>query len=202
MYVFLFVAIAIVYAGYAWYTYKKRPENFEDSSSDAAPAAATKSEDASDHAHTSASAFASASAAKTPDPPKDGVDDVVKSRKYVMRIFDVVLHRKPSDAELEKYAAFGSESSIVNAIVRDQDAATASPPPAPAPVAEAKHVASSTTPEASPSSSVEYHEFGLDFDNGQASHGGKVCLDRSDLLARLDTIRKEVLQFTDLVKMM
>jgi hypothetical protein len=184
MYVLVFVAIACVYAGYAWYTYKRRPENFED---------------AEDAATAVAAPVAAAAAKKNPDPPADAgaADETMKSRKYVMRIFDVVLHRKPTDAEIDKYAALGDESAIVSAIVRDQDSAPAVPPAPASPTVEKL-----APPEASPSSSVEYHEFGADDSPPHHSPGGKVCLDRGDLLSRLDTIRKEVLQFADMVRMM
>ena len=42
------------------------------------------------------------------------------SRIYVMQTFEAVLHRKPTNAEVVKYSAYGpSQSSILNAIVQD-----------------------------------------------------------------------------------
>lgn len=52
---------------------------------------------------------------------RDTIDQATyDARIYIMQIFEAILHRKPTNAELDKYSAFGpSQSAIMNAIVKE-----------------------------------------------------------------------------------
>jgi hypothetical protein len=104
LYLFVFVVLAAVVVGYAaWcHVHAKSNESFDDGKDGAKPAAPPPPH--------------------LPKPPGEaGADDdsTYDSRLYVLQTFDSVLRRKPSDPELTKYSALGSNSAIMSAIVRD-----------------------------------------------------------------------------------
>lgn len=231
MYVVIFLALACAYAGYALWSFLNRREKF---SEDADPAVADEDEDDAADAKALAKAkstdgAAEAAAAKKPLTEYD-------ARVYVMRMFDTVLKRKPSDADIAKYSKLRDESAILGAIVSDYktDKAAAAPANAaegyrsdddddddsdsedgPSPSDPSGHeyfyeVSSDApksqdviAPAAAASSAPSSPAAAPAATGAQAKgSGGRVCLDKSDVLGRLAAITREVSQFSDLVRMM
>jgi hypothetical protein len=234
MYVVIFLALACAYAGYALWSFLNRREKF---SEDADPAVADEDEDDAEDAKAKAKAkakstdgAAEAAAAKKPLTEYD-------ARVYVMRMFDTVLKRKPSDADIAKYSKLRDESAILGAIVSDYktDKAAAAPANAaegyrsdddddddddsdsedgPSPSDPSGHEyfydVSSDAPKsqdviapAAASSAPSSPAAAPAATGAQAKGGGgRVCLDKSDVLGRLAAITREVSQFSDLVRMM
>ena len=117
MYLALFLLLAAVAAGYAAWRQLAggaRQEKFQ--AGEPADAAAPKPKPPPPPSPAGGDEPAAAQAADG-----GGGGDYAK-RRYVITIFDTVLHRKATAAEVSKYAALQDEPTILGAIVRDYDA--------------------------------------------------------------------------------
>lgn len=109
MYLVMFMALAIAYAAYAMWSYLNKREAFEDESTSSDDATATtKKDDAPKSKSTSVDAA-------SPQP----ADDKYGNRMFVISLFNTVLHRKPTQEEIDKYSVVGSEAQIMSRIVKD-----------------------------------------------------------------------------------
>jgi hypothetical protein len=220
IYGIVFLVLIAVAAAYLAYTYLGvgKTEKFVASSS-SAPA---------DPA--SAAAASAASAAADPATSSAASSGSYDSRLFVLQTFETGLHRKPTEAELAKYSALGSNDAIMRAIVADypavddgdvsDDASDASdgecddplpPPPGPIiPTVTPSAVAPPKGPKpydgvpgrrttSPPDIGAKKTKGVVTLEGGDC---GRVCLDRSDVVLRLQSIADEVEQFRRLVAMM
>lgn len=58
------------------------------------------------------------------DSSDKGIDKAYASRLYVIKLFDAIINRKPTDDEVEKYSSFSTDKAIMNAIMGDYDVLT------------------------------------------------------------------------------
>ena len=217
VYVVLFTALMAMYAAYALWSYMRRQENYTEH--------AKETEHEKEH---TPSSDATINESDDEDKPLSKY----RAKLYVLKVFDRKVHRKPDDGEIAKYAALGSKTQIYHAIVRDynsdddDDKSAKSdgdvsdctddddepPPPRP----KKKVVQTDPNPlidhshEEPAGYSVPMAHCTLDHadDDGTppehsiAKKGERVCLDRKDVLTRLDTICAEIKQFRKVVEMM
>jgi hypothetical protein len=212
VYVVIFTALTAAYAAYALWTYMRRQENYsEPSEQDDSGNKGDVSEDAK--------------SGKSDGNADAGSLDKYDAKMYVMKVFDAKAHRKPDEDEIAKYSALASKKQIYHAILRDHrgdDAAGVDagdddgsgdddddpppPPPKPKPSKKKAIKAEQADPEgyAAP---MLHHGFDDDDDDGMpvtsiSKKGGKVCLDKADVLSRLASISTEVKQFHKMIEMM
>lgn len=204
MYALVIVGVVAVYSAYAMWSYKSRREKFEA----AVPVGADDP------------------AAQSGAPLTNKLSPY-DARMYTIRTFETVLHRKPTDAELKKYAALATEDAIMKAIVNDlgdvgqaakaaregsctdaensdesdesdesdsDDEDDAPPPPKP-----------KKAPKPIPSSAKDYRSCEYDDEPPEPvddCSSGRVCMDKKDVIARLNAIDREIRLFRKLVLMM
>lgn len=219
MYMAVFLMLAAVVSGYAVWRQLSRHENFEevkDDDNDSSSKAKAKAKAAKEVVEVDTQSGSSLGSSK---------EDYAK-RKYVLTVFDTVLHRKATQTEVTKYAALDGEAAILSAIVADYDVlpqptaaspASTSVPAAstPAPAPASAEVQPRDPDSSQPLAAVE-EGFGslgepLPASNPTASTAkattseaaaGRVYLDREDVVKRLRSISAEVNQFYQMVQML
>jgi hypothetical protein len=135
-------------------------------------------------------------------------------RKFVINLFDTVLHRKARPEEIAKFSKLPSESAILAAVVKDYDVLPSSsqaPKPAAAPSsdADASKDAVDVTKESftSEPQGMEIGGLGpapINFGalTDTIKGDGKVCIDKTDLIARLRSITTEANQLYHYILML
>lgn len=205
----LFMVLAAAAATFAVWRQLTRRENFEgDEKEEKAPvapsASASPEKDVAVVVPDKKAATSATSATEVVDYDR---------RRYVMSVFDTVLHRKATQSEVAKYIKLDGEPAMLAAIVSDFDMLPgAKPPSVPAATASASAQTAARPPPAGVeekfgSSSAAIVDDDVDEPGRPAaapgeSAVGRVYLDRQDVIKRLRAISTEINQFYQLVTML
>lgn len=216
VYVVLFTAVMAMYAAYALWSYMRRQEHYTEQ----------ETVPLSDASKVGAAAAADADADADAGASDDKTLSKYRAKMYVMKVFDRKVRRKPDDNEIAKYAAFGSKKQIYHAIIRDynsdddnagndddsdgdvsdcSDEDDEPPRPKPPPkktVSVENHEPTGYTAPMTHCTLDHADDDGTPHEHSIVKKGERVCLDKADVLTRIDTICAELKQFRKVVEMM
>lgn len=129
--VWVLVIVVVSAASYIIFVRNKATENFfaDDDGDDGAAAKKNDTEDG-DHASSSSPAPSRQKRKKTGGSGREEDDEVVadeyEKRIYVMKLFETLMKRSATDAEIDHYSSKSSENAILNAVIRDHGLASSS----------------------------------------------------------------------------
>lgn len=129
--VWVLVIVVVSVASYIIFVRNKATENFfaDDDGDDGAAARKNDTEDG-DRASSSSSAPSRQKKKKTGGSGREEDDEVVadeyEKRIYVMKLFETLMKRSATDAEIDHYSSKSSENAILNAVIRDHGLASPS----------------------------------------------------------------------------
>lgn len=129
-------------------------------------------------------------------------DKQYKANLQVIKVFDVVLNRKPTNEELEKYGKSENEQDILIAVMNDFKNGAKPKEPVAQPI-KAPETVQTPAPESKPEVKEETSfatSFKEAYDNIVNEETARVCLNKADLVNMLTNLSQQVNSFMALVK--